>query len=72
MLGTMECPVKKSQKSYIQYDKSKYKLNLPFAYNDEETNELHRKLNGSISIAENDLRRVSLWKSNRILSVSNA
>lgn len=67
----MEYPVKKLQKSYIQYDKFKYKLNLPFVYNDEETNELHRKLNGSISISENDLRRVSLWKSNRILSVSD-
>lgn len=31
---------------------------------------MHAKLNGSTTIKESDLRRVSLWKSGRVLSVS--
>lgn len=60
----------KLKKSYIKYDQSKDELDFDFSYNDEETNQLHEKLNGSITISEDDLRRISLWKSNRILSVT--
>jgi thermostable 8-oxoguanine DNA glycosylase len=62
--------VSKLKKSYIKYDQSKDELDFDFSYNDEETNQLHEKLNGSITISEDDLRRISLWKSNRILSVT--
>lgn len=60
----------KSKKEYIKYDGSKDALNFSFSYNDKETGELHAKLNGSTSITEEDLRRVSLWKTDRVLSVT--
>ncbi|WP_175829349.1 hypothetical protein [Burkholderia anthina] len=45
-------------------------LEFKFSYNDEETAALHARLNGSTTITEHDLRRVSLWKSDRVLGVS--
>lgn len=60
----------KAKKTYKKYDSSTDKLNFTFSYNDKETAELHAKLNGSNSITEEDLRRVSLWKSDRVLSVT--
>jgi len=62
--------VPKAKKTYKKYDSSTDKLNFTFSYNDKETAELHAKLNGSNSITEEDLRRVSLWKSDRVLSVT--
>jgi thermostable 8-oxoguanine DNA glycosylase len=56
---------------YIKFDSERDSLNYSFSYNDEETAELHKKLNGAVSITEDDLRRVSLWKSDRVLSVSD-
>ncbi|SIO67986.1 hypothetical protein SAMN05444172_4688 [Burkholderia sp. GAS332] len=46
-------------------------LDFKFSYNDQETAELHARLNGSTTITEHDLRRVSLWKSDRVLCVSD-
>ena len=46
-------------------------FDFEFSYNDEETAELHARLNGSTTITEHDLRRVSLWKSDRVLCVSD-
>jgi len=63
-------PEKKKKRKYKQYSVEVDQLDFTFSYNDEETVELHAKLNGSTSITESDLRRVSLWKSNRVLSVS--
>jgi thermostable 8-oxoguanine DNA glycosylase len=61
---------KKPKRTYKKYDTESDVLNFSFSYNDKETAELHAKLNGSTSITEDDLRRVSLWKSDRVLSVS--
>ncbi len=47
------------------------KLNYQFEYNNEETSALHEELNGTNKLTIDDLRRVSLWKSNRIMSVSD-
>lgn len=59
----------KLKRSYEKYDERDV-LNFNFSYNEKETKALHAKLNGSKSITEDDLRRVSLWKSDRVLSVS--
>ena len=59
----------KKQREYKKYSEDE-KLDFVFSYNDKETSELHAKLNGSTTITESDLRRVSLWKSGRVLSVS--
>lgn len=61
---------KKQKRQYKKYHAEHDALDFTFSYNDEETAELLAKLNGSTSITEDDLRRVSLWKSNRVLSVS--
>ena len=58
------------KREYKKYDAKHESLNFTFSYNDKETLELHKKLNNSKSITECDLRRVSLWKSDRVLSVS--
>ncbi len=47
------------------------RLEYDFNYNTVETDELHQKLNGSTEVTINDLRRVSLWKSNRVLNVDS-
>lgn len=62
---------KKSKRTYKKFSAESDALNFNFSYNDKETAELHAKLNGSTSITEDDLRRVSLWKLNRVLSVSS-
>lgn len=54
---------------YKKYSESD-ELNFSFSYNEKETTELHAKLNGCTLISESDLRRVSLWKSDRVLSVT--
>jgi thermostable 8-oxoguanine DNA glycosylase len=61
---------KKQKRSYSRFNAEVDALNFIFSYNDTETTELHAQLNGSTSITEDDLRRVSLWKSDRVLSVS--
>ncbi|MCW8331883.1 hypothetical protein MD588_24080 [Photobacterium sp. SDRW27] len=53
------------------FDIERDKLAFNFEYNTEETDTLHRMLNGASNIGVDDLRRVSLWKSNRILSVDD-
>ena len=60
----------KEKRIYTKFDSENDELNYTFSYNDEETAELHKKLNGTTAITEDDLRRVSLWKSDRVLSVS--
>lgn len=61
---------KKEKRTYKKYHPEQDTLEFSFSYNDGETAALHTKLNKSSSITEDDLRRVSLWKSNRVLSVS--
>ncbi len=61
----------KKKRVYNKFESEIDKLDYAFSYNDEETKELHKKLNGATTITENDLRRISLWKSDRVLSVSD-
>jgi thermostable 8-oxoguanine DNA glycosylase len=61
----------KQKNKYTKFDVDRDKLDYVFSYNNKETEELHKKLNGATSITESDLRRISLWKSDRVLSVSN-
>lgn len=61
---------KRQKREYKKYHPEQDALDFTFSFNDKETAELHAILNGSTSITEDDLRRVSLWKSGRVLSVS--
>lgn len=54
------------------FDVSKDKLDYEFDYNKEETNELNQILNFNNNISIHDLRRIALWKLNRILNVSES
>ena len=46
-------------------------LKYSFEYNKQETESLHGLLNGKADISLDDLRKVSLWKTNRVLGVSD-
>lgn len=61
---------KKEKKTYRKFDQDADNLNYQFLYNDQETSDLHTKLNGALSITVEDLRRVSLWKSDRVMAVT--
>ena len=59
----------KEKKTFRKLDLKNDQLNYTFTYNDEETKALHEKLNGASSITIDDLRRISLWKLGRVMSV---
>ena len=61
---------KKPKKSYRKYNPDADKLAYDFSYNDYETTELHEGINRNPDIDINDLRRIALWKINRVLDVS--
>lgn len=58
------------KKTYRQFDFKSETLDFDFIYNPQETEALHLHLNGNSEIKIDDLRRVFLWKSNRVLDVS--
>jgi thermostable 8-oxoguanine DNA glycosylase len=62
---------RKLKKSFRKFDLNNDQLNYTFTYEEDETAALHKKLNGASSITIDDLRRVSLWKSARVMSVSD-
>lgn len=61
---------KESKKIFKKYDSQKDLLDYEFSYNDEETQALHVRINNNPGINIDDLRRVALWKINRVLGVS--
>ncbi len=58
------------KKTYKTFQQATDILDFTFTYNDSETAALRQKLSESVSVTEDDLRRVSLWKSNRVLAVT--
>ena len=62
---------RKIKRKYVKYDSASDLLQYTFEYNDTETEELHRINNRNTEIGIDDLRRISLWKINRVLSVSD-
>ncbi len=58
-----------TSKDYVEFIPGKHTLDFEFAYNPEETQALHKELNGKAELTIEDLRRVSLWKTNRVLDV---
>ncbi|TLD46524.1 MAG: hypothetical protein FAZ92_01182 [Accumulibacter sp.] len=64
-------PTKKTSRSYRKSGKATDELNYKFSYNDDETSEIQTRLNGTLSITVYDFRRVSLWKSDRVLKASD-
>ena len=63
--------VKKPKKEYKKYNHEDDSLDYDFSYNDEETQALHERINNNPEISINDLRRISLWKIDRVLGVSD-
>ncbi len=63
-------PKSRSQKSYQTYDPKRDRLNFNSSYNLEEQKEIRQKLEREKRVSVDDLRRISLWKLDRILSVS--
>ena len=59
-------------RSYRQFDEEVDELEFTFEYNPTETAALSRRLKANARIDVDDLRRVSLWKLNRVLEVSSA
>ncbi len=62
---------KKVKRTYRKFDEKTDSLNYKFSYNTDETAELHQRVNNNPEINIDDLRRISLWKINRVLSVSD-
>jgi hypothetical protein len=62
---------KKAKRQYRKYEPESDKLDFEFTYNAEETAALHRDVNNNPAININDLRRISLWKIDRVLGVSD-
>ena len=56
----------------IVFDPSRDSLDYPFDYNPEETDALKSQLQGNTKVTLDDLRRVSLWKINRVLEVPDS
>ncbi len=70
---TIIMPTEKSKTiphKYQQFDPSGPEIKYIFNYNSVETKDLHARLNGNPDLNICDLRRVSLWKLDRVLKVS--
>ncbi len=53
------------------FDQTEDSLNFDFSYNSDETKELHKIFNNKSDVSINDLRRIYLWKLNRVLNISD-
>jgi hypothetical protein len=61
---------KKPKRLFRRCDSGVDVLDYDFSYNDTETAALHKRINDNPNIGIDDLRRVSLWKIDRVLDVS--
>lgn len=61
----------KSKREYRKFSVYEDTLSYSFSYNHAETVDLHGALNYNELVGLNDLRRASLWKLNRVLSISS-
>ena len=59
------------EKKYNIFDPTKDTLNFTFEYNNKETEDLHKIINGKPDLNIDDFRRISLWKLDRVLRLSN-
>ncbi len=62
---------KREKRTYTKYNSNTDQLNYEFHYNDTETAELHAQTNNNENIDISDLRRIALWKIDRVLNVSD-
>lgn len=60
---------RKSKKPTVVFDAKRHHLKYKFEYNLEETQALRKLMSGNETATLSDLRRVALWKLDRILSV---
>lgn len=68
---TLPSVEKQAKRTYRKFDRENDELNFEFTYNPDETAALHRQLNRKADIDMNDLRRISLWKLDRVMLVSD-
>ena len=59
------------EQKYNIFDPTKDTLNFTFEYNNKETEDLHKIINGKPDLNIDDFRRISLWKLDRVLRLSN-
>jgi len=59
----------KRKKPIVVFDATRHRLEYKFEYNPEETKALRKLMSGNESVTISDLRRVALWKLDRVLSV---
>jgi len=59
-------------RTFRQFEPSTDELKYEFSYNPVETAALHARLNNMATLDVCDLRRVSLWKLDRVLNVSES
>lgn len=53
------------------FDPTEDSLNYDFSYNSDETKELHKIFNNKSDMSINDLRRIYLWKLDRVVNISD-
>ena len=53
------------------FDPIEDSLDFDFSYNSDETKELHKIFNNKSDMSINDLRRIYLWKLDRVLNISD-
>jgi len=56
----------------IKYDSTIHSLDDDFDFNKEETKEIHSLINRKNDININDIRRITLWKYNRVLGIDES
>ncbi|MGA2689690.1 MAG: hypothetical protein ABSE85_16635 [Candidatus Korobacteraceae bacterium] len=65
----MATDAQKRKKPIVVFDATRHRLEYKFEYNPEETKALRKLMSGNESVTISDLRRVALWKLDRVLSV---
>lgn len=54
----------------VMFDPARHKLDHRFVFNEEETKNLRESLHRKATVTIDDLRRVALWKLDRVIDVS--
>lgn len=60
------------EKTYQKFDLENDSLEYEFDYNKDDTSDLHRELNFATNVSMDQIRKVALWKYNRIISIDDS
>lgn len=61
-----------TKKTYRKFNLESDSLEYEFDYNKDDTDDLHRELNFAASVSIDQIRKVALWKYNRIISIDDS